>query len=102
MKAAFNFYRLINPSPDKERDSSREFADEGKGDVDDESNVELDGNDQLDLDLYLEHNDDYLESDLLSDSKDRAGSAEEFLWSPILSEQVLSLRILIYYTPPTS
>ena len=55
-----------------------EFADEGKGDVDDESDVELDGNDQLDLDLDSEHNDDDLESDLLSDSEDRAGSAEEF------------------------
>ena len=58
------FYSLINPSPDKERDSSREFADEGKGDVDDESDVELDGNYQLDS----EHNDDDLESDLLSQS----------------------------------
>ena len=55
-----------------------EFADEGKGDIDDESDVELDGNDQLDLDLDSEHNDDDLESDLLSDSEDRAGSAEEF------------------------
>ena len=96
------FYSLIIPSPYKERISSREFADEGKGDVDDESDVELDGNDQLDLDLDFEHNDDDLESDLLSDSEDRAGSAEEFQWSPTLSEQVLSLRILIYYTPPTN
>ena len=70
------FYR-DNPSPDKERDSSREFVDEEKGDVDDESDVELDGNNQLDLDLDLEHNDNDLESDLLSDSEDRAGSAEE-------------------------
>ena len=54
------------------------MADEGKGDVDDECDVELDGNNQLDLDLELEHNDDDLESDLLSDSEDRAGSAEEF------------------------
>ena len=82
-----------------------EFVDEEKGDVDDESGVELDGNNQLDLDLDLdsEHNDNYdddLESDLLSDSEDRAGSAEEILWSPTLSEQFLSLRILIYYTPP--
>ena len=68
---------LINPSPDKERDSSREFVDEEKGDVDDESDVELDGNNQLDLDLNSEHNDDDLESDLLSDSEDRAGFAEE-------------------------
>ena len=51
------------------------FADEEKGDIDDESDVELD----LDLDLDSEHNDDNLESDsLLSDSVDRADSAEEF------------------------
>ena len=55
---------------------------------------------ELDLDLDAEHNDDDLESDsLLSDSVDRAGSAEEFQWSLTLPEQVLSLRILIYYTP---
>ena len=59
----------------------------------------MDGNNQLDLDLDSEHNDDDLESDLLSDSEDRAGSAEEIWWSPTLLEQVLSLRILIYYTP---
>ena len=81
MKATFNFFSLINPSPDKERDSSREFVDEEKGDVDHESDVEileLDGNNQLDLDLDSEHNDDdnIIESDLLSDSEDRAGSAE--------------------------
>ena len=60
-----------------------------------EGDVGLDGNNQLDLDLESEHNED-LESDLLSDSKDRAGSAEEFQWSPTLPEQALSLRILIY------
>ena len=51
-----------------------------KGDIDDGSNVELDGNIQLDLDLDSEHsdNDHDLDSDLLSDSEDRAGSAEEF------------------------
>ena len=38
-------------------------------------------------------------SDLLSDLEDRAASAEEFQGSPTLPEQVLSLRILIYYTP---
>ena len=43
-----------------------------------ESDVELDGNDQLDLYLDLEHNEDDLESDLLSHSEDRAASAEEF------------------------
>ena len=39
----------------------------------------MDGNNQLDLDLDLdsEYNDDDLEPDLLSDSEDRAGSAEE-------------------------
>ena len=54
----------------------------------------------LDLDLDSEHNDDDLESDsLLSDSVDIAGPAEEFHWSLTLPEQVLSLTILIYYTP---
>ena len=43
------------------------FVDEEDG-KDDESGVELDGNSQLDLDLDSEHNDDDLESDLLSDS----------------------------------
>ena len=72
------------------------FVDEEEGDIDDEGDVELDGNDQLDLeDLETEHNDD-LESYLLSDSKDRAGSAEEFQWSSTVPEQALSLRILIY------
>ena len=52
-------------------------------DIDGESDVELDGNDQLDLDLDSEHN-DYFESDLLSDTEDRASSAEEFQWSPTL------------------
>ena len=73
------------------------FVDQEEGDIDDESDVELD----LDLDLDSEHNDDDLESDrLLSDSVDRAGSAEEFQCSLTLPEQVLSLTILIYYTPP--
>ena len=54
----------------------------------------------LDLDLDSEHNDDDLESDSrLSDSVDRAGSAEEFQWSLTLPEQVLSLTILVYNTP---
>ena len=60
----------------RERDRSRDVVDEEEGDVDDESEVELDGNDQLDLDLDSEHND------------------------KTLPEQVLSLRILIFYTPP--
>ena len=53
----------------------------------------MEGNDQLDLDS--EHNDD-LESDPLSDTKDRTCSAEEFQLSLTLPEQVLSLRILMY------
>ena len=60
------------------------FVDEEEGDKDDESDLQLDGNDQLDLET--EHNESYL----LSDSKDRAGFAEEFQWSSTLSEQALS------------
>ena len=61
---------------------------------------------ELDLDLDSEHNDDDLESDsLLSDSVDRAGSAEEFQWSLTLPEQVLSLTYndntnLLHSLPP--
>ena len=57
---------------------------------------------ELDLDRDSEHNDDDLKPDksLLSDSVDRAGSAEEFQWSLTLPEQVLNLRKLIHYTPP--
>ena len=54
------------------------FVDEREGDIDDESDVELDRNDQLDLDLDWEHNDNDLVSHPLSNLKDRAGSAEEF------------------------
>ena len=43
------------------------FEDEEEGDIHGESDVELDGNDHLDLD-----------SDLLSDTEDRANSAGEF------------------------
>ena len=50
------------------------FIDEEEGDIDDKSDVESDGYYQLHLDLDLEHNDEDLESDLLSDSEDRAGS----------------------------
>ena len=76
----------------------RKFVDE-KSDTDNESDVELDWNDHLDL--ISVHNYDDLESDLLSDSEDTAGSAEDFQWSPSLKKkQVLSLRILICYTPP--
>ena len=39
-----------------EIDRSRDVVDEEEGDIDDESAVELDGNDQLDLDLDSEHN----------------------------------------------
>ena len=94
MKTALNFLRsFTNPSPDEEREIDLgTFVDEEE---DDESDVELDGNDQLDLDLASEHNDD-LESDLLSDTEDIADFSEEFQCSPTLSEQVLSLRILIY------
>ena len=60
------------------------FEDEEEDDKDGESDVELDGNDHLDLD-----------SDLLSDTEDKASSAE-FQWSPTLPEQVSSLRIRIY------
>ena len=100
LKAAFNFlHSLTNPSPDEEIEIYLgTFVDEEEGDIDFDSDVELDGNEQTDLDS--EHNDDDLESDLLSDSEDRAGSAEEFQWSSTLPEQVLSLRIIIYYTPP--
>ena len=79
LKAALNFlHSLTNPSPDEERGIDLgTFVDEEEDDIDDESDVELDGNDQLDLDLAWEHNDD-LESDLLSDTEDKADSAEEF------------------------
>ena len=62
----------------REIDRSRDVDDEEEGDIDDESEVELDGNDQLNLELDLdsEHND------------------------KTLPKQVLSLRILIFYTPP--
>ena len=46
------FFNLTNPSPYEERDRSRGVCrsiDEEKGDLDDEIDVELDGNDQLDL-----------------------------------------------------
>ena len=90
-------FSLKNPSPDEEREIDLGIFVDEEGDIDDESDVELDGNGQLDLDLDSEHNSD-LESDLdlLADSEDRAGSAEEFQWSPTLPQQVLSLRILIY------
>ena len=55
----------------------RKFVDE-EGDIDDESDIELDGNNQLDLHLDTDHNDDDLESDLLSYSEDRVGYAENF------------------------
>ena len=61
------FFSLTNPSPDEERDRSRDVCrsiDEEKGDLDDEIDVELDGNDQLDLDL--EHNDAYLDLSQIS------------------------------------
>ena len=62
---------------DEKRDRSRDVC-RSVDEEDDETDVELDGNDQLDLGLDSEHNDGDLKSDLLSDSEDRAGSAEEF------------------------
>ena len=47
------------------------FVDKEEGDIDDDSDVELDGKNWLDLDS--EHNDD-LESDLFSDTVDRNSS----------------------------
>ena len=86
----------------KERDIDIGMFVDEEGDIEDESDVEFDWNDQLDLELDLdsEHNDNDVESDLFSASEDRPGSAEEFQWSPTLPEQIPSLRILIYYTPP--
>ena len=75
------FLQSFNTSPDEEREIELgTFVDEEEGDVDDERDL----NNQLDLDLDLEQNDDNLESDLLSDSEDRAGSAKEFQWSQTL------------------
>ena len=92
-KAAFDFLNsLINPSPEEERERELETSvDEEAGDIDDKSDVALDGNDQLDLDLNYTWSSMTTTqvSDLLSDSEDRAGSAEEFQWSPTLSEQAL-------------
>ena len=76
------------------------LVDEEEGDIDDESDVELDENDEQDLDLDSEHDADDLGLDLLSDSEDTGGTADEFQWSPTLPEEVLSLGILIYYAPP--
>ena len=51
LKAAFNFlHSFTNTSPDEERKIDLgTFVDEEEGDIDGESDVELDGNDQLDL-----------------------------------------------------
>ena len=51
------------------------FVDKEEGEIYDGRGVH-DGHDQLDLGLDSEHNDDDFESDLLSDSEDRAGSTE--------------------------
>ena len=82
LKQLLIFYSLKIPSPDEEREVDLgTFVDQEEGDIDDESDVELD------LDLDSEHNDDDLESVyILSDSVDRAGSAEEFQWSLTLPE----------------
>ena len=86
-KSALNFlHSLTKPSSGEEREIDLGmFVDEEEDDIDDERDVELDGKDQLDLDLASEHNDD-LESDLLSDTEDRADFPEEFQWSPTLPE----------------
>ena len=42
----------------RERERSRDVVDGEEGDIDDESDVELDGKNQLDLDLDSEHNDE--------------------------------------------
>ena len=54
------------------------FLDEEDGNIDDKSDVELDGNNQLDLDLDSAHNDNDPELDLLFNSEDRAPSAKKF------------------------
>ena len=62
----------------------------------------MDRTNQLDLDLDTEHNDDDLESDLLSDSEDRAGSAEEFLVVPNSFKTSFKLENtnLLHSSPP--
>ena len=69
-------------------------------DIDDESEVELDGNDQLNFDLDSEYS--YDDLDLLSDLEDRAGSAEEFQWSPTLSRTGFKVETtnLLHSSPP--
>ena len=66
-----------------------------EGDIDDESDVELD------LDLDSEHYDDDLESDRVYSPIEWIELAlqRNFSCSLTLPELVLSLRILIYYTP---
>ena len=100
MKTAFVFIvlQIHHPMMRERQIDLGMFVEKKEGDVDDKSDVELDGNDQLDLDL--EQNDNDLESDLLSDSEDSAENAEEFQSSPTFPEQVISLRTLTYYTPP--
>ena len=94
------FYSLKIPSPDEEREVDLgTFVDQEDGDIDDESDVELD----LDLDSEHNDNDDDLESDsLLSDSVDRAGSAEEFQWSLTFSRTGTKLdnTNLLHSLPP--
>ena len=53
LETALNFlHSLTNPSPDEERlIDFGTFVDAKEDDIDNESDVELDGNDQLDLDL---------------------------------------------------
>ena len=55
---------------------------------------------ELDLDLDSEHNDDDFESDsLLSDSVDRAGSADEFQWSLTLPVLISNLTEILRFKP---
>ena len=90
LKQLLIFYSLTISSPDEERE-----VDLGTF-VDDESDVELD------LDLDLEHNDDDLESDRVYSPIQwiELGLQRNLSGHLTLPEQVLSLRILIYYTPP--
>ena len=66
LKAAFKFLALkIHHLMKRERDREREkdlgtFLDEGESDIGCESDVGLDGKDQLNLDLDSEHSEDNL------------------------------------------
>ena len=61
VESSLKFFSLKNPSPDeereRERERSREFLDEDESDIGCESDVGLDGKDQLNRDLDSEHSD---------------------------------------------